>query len=180
MIIGGSWNPGVFNDQFSSTEDWETAELPFPDDGLKGRVVQGIGDRYTVSAKSANKDAAWEVMKFMYSLETMTTMYEKGMGVMGVAAANTGESDVRGVKALAPTKNDVILPVEPELPTITPDYNTVFQAIFDDNGSTMDEKLDGLTKTYNETLDKAIADGSLVAEDYVVADWDPLTWQPPS
>ena len=56
----------------------------------------------------------------------------------------------------------------------------MFQAIFDDNGSTMDEKLDGLTKTYNETLDKAIADGSLVAEDCVVADWDPLTWQPPS
>jgi len=178
MIIGGSWNPGVFNDQFKSTEDWETTELPFPDAGLTGRVVQGIGDRYTISAKSANKEAAWEVMKFMYSLETMTTMYERGMGVMGVAAANTGNSEVRGVKALAPTKNDVILPIEPELPTITPDNVTVFQGIFDDDGSTMDEKLDGLTKTYNDTLDKAIADGSLVAEDYVVADWDPMTWQP--
>lgn len=180
MIIGGSWNPGVFNDQFKSTEDWETAELPFPDDGLKGRVNQGIGDRYTISAQSANKEAAWEVMKFMYSLETMTTMYERGMGVMGVAAANTGESDVRGVKALAPTKNDLILPVEPELPTITPDNTTVFQEIFDDNGATMDEKLDALTTSYNDTLDKAIADGALVAEDYVVADWDPLTWQAPS
>jgi multiple sugar transport system substrate-binding protein len=180
MIIGGSWNPGVFNDQFKSTEDWETAELPFPDAGLTGRVGHGIGDRYTISAKSVNKEAAWEVMKFMYSLETMTAMYERGMGVMGVAAANTGNSEVRGVKALAPTKNDVILPIEPELPTITPDNVTVFQGIFDDNGSTMDEKLDGLTKTYNDTLDKAIADGSLVAEDYVVADWDPLTWQPKS
>ncbi|MGC4192579.1 MAG: sugar ABC transporter substrate-binding protein [Thermomicrobiales bacterium] len=180
MIIGGSWNPGVFNDQFKSTEDWETAELPFPDAGLTGRVGQGIGDRYTISAQSANKEAAWEVLKFMYSLETMTTMYERGMGVMGVAAANTGNSEVRGVKALAPTKNDLILPVEPELPTITPDNVTVFQEIFDDNGSSMDEKLDGLTKAYNDTYDKAIADGLLVAEDYVVADWDPMTWQPPS
>lgn len=180
MIIGGSWNPGVFNNQFNSTEDWDTTELAFPDSGIKGRVEQGIGDRYTISAKSANKDAAWEVLKFMYSLETMTTMYTKGMGVMGVAAANTGESDVRGVKGLAPTKNDLILPPQPELPTITPDYTTVFQTIFDDNGDKIDEALDGLTKSYNDTLDKAIADGSLVAEDYVIADWDPMTWQPPS
>ena len=36
-------------------------------------------------------------------------MYEKGMGVMGVAAANTGESDVRGVPLLAPTERDVII-----------------------------------------------------------------------
>ena len=36
MIIGGSWNPGVFNDQFASTEDWETAELPMPDGGQAG------------------------------------------------------------------------------------------------------------------------------------------------
>ncbi len=44
---------------------------------MKGRFQQGIGDRYTLSAASEKKDAAWEVMKFMYSVETMTTMYER-------------------------------------------------------------------------------------------------------
>ena len=134
MIIGGSWNPGVFNDQFSSTEDWETAELPFPDDGQQGRIQQGVGDRYTVSAESQNKEAAWEFMKWLYSVPIMTEMYEKGMGVMGVTAANTGESDVRGVALLAPTENDMIIPPEPELPTQTPDITTVMQMIFDDRG----------------------------------------------
>jgi hypothetical protein len=118
-------------------------------------------------------------LKFLYSVETMTSMYEQGMGVMGVAAANTGESTVRGVPKLAPTERDLIVPPEPELPTITPNYETVFQAIFDDQGSTMDQQLADVEKVYNDTLDKAVADGLLKREDFVIPDFDPLTWQPP-
>ncbi len=176
MIIGGSWNPGVFNDQFSSTEDWDTAELPMPDSGEAGRIRQYIGDRYTISAQSQNKEACWEVLKWLYSAEVMTEMYTRGMGVMGVAAANTGVSEVRGISKLAPTERDVIPPPEPELPTITPDWVTVFQGIYDDGGSTADEKLNGLTETYNKTYEDAVAAGSLVKEDYLVADWNGLTW----
>ena len=171
MIIGGSWNAGVFNDQFQSTEDWETAELPAPDGGLVGKFQQGIGDRYTVSAASQNKEAAWQVMKFFYSVPTMTAMYEKGMGVMAVAAANTGVSSVKGVPLLAPTPNDVIVPPEPELPTMTPDYQTIFQQAFDEGGATLDALLTDVTNRYNAALDEAIAAGTLVASDYVVADW---------
>ncbi|CAA9557304.1 MAG: hypothetical protein AVDCRST_MAG49-2202 [uncultured Thermomicrobiales bacterium] len=179
MIIGGSWNPGVFNDQFQSTEDWETAELPLPDSGQKGRVQQGIGDRYTISAASQNKDAAWEVLKFMYSQPTMTSMFEQGMGVMGVAAANTGESTVRGVPKLAPTERDVIIPPEPELPTMTPDYQTVMQTIFDDKGSTMDQKLTEVTTAYNDAFAQVVAEGKIAQSDFVIPEFDPMTWQPP-
>jgi ABC-type glycerol-3-phosphate transport system substrate-binding protein len=178
MIIGGAWNPGVFNDQFESTEDWETAYIPAPDGGPAGRHQQTMGDRYTLSAASEKKDQAWEVMKFLYSVETMTSMYEQGMGVMGVAAANTGESTVRGIPLLAPTESDLITPPEPELPTITPDYQTVFQAIFDDPSS-MDQQLVDVERVYNETLDKAVADGLLNLDEFVIPDFDPLTWQPP-
>jgi multiple sugar transport system substrate-binding protein len=179
IIIGGSWNPGVFNDQFNSEEDWETAFLPFPDGGQTGRIRQYIGDRYTISAQSANKDACWAFLTWLYSEEIMKEMYEKGMGVMGVAAANTGESDVRGIPALAPTENDVIPPPEPELPTVTPDNTTTLQMIFDDPG-TMEQALADLEARYNETYEAAVADGSLVAEDYLVPDWDGMTWVAPS
>lgn len=175
IIIGGSWNPGVFNDQFSSTEDWETAELPFPDDGQTGRIIQGVGDRYTISAQSQNKEAAWEFLTWLYSTEIMTEMYTRGMGVMGVAAANTGESDVRGIPGIAPTERDVIGPPEPELPTQTPDAVTALQMIFDDP-STMESALADLDTRYNDAFAAAVADGSLVAEDFVVADWDAMTW----
>jgi multiple sugar transport system substrate-binding protein len=174
MIIGGSWNPGVFNDQFKSTEDWDTAELPFPDDGIKGKILQGVGDRYTVSAESQNKEAAWEFMKWLYSVEVMTEMYERGMGVMGVAAANTGESDVRGIPGIAPTENDMIQLAEPELPTQTPDNTTVMQTVFDDI-STMDSAFADLDARYNAAFEAAVADGSIVAEDYIVPDWDPMS-----
>lgn len=178
MIIGGSWNPGVFNDQFKSTEDWETAYMPAPDAGLAGRMQQGIGDRYTLSAKGEKKDAAWEVLKYIYSLESMTTLYEQGMGVMGVAKANTGKSDVRGVPKLAPTEHDLIVPPTPELPTITPDQNTVLQAVLDADGKDMDKQLADVEKVYNETYQKLLADGTLKEEDFLIADFDPLTWQP--
>jgi multiple sugar transport system substrate-binding protein len=177
MIIGGSWNPGVFNDQFQSKEDWETAEIPRPDGGAKGRVEQTMGDRYSIAAPSQKKDAAWEVLKFMYSLETMTTMYERGMGVLGVAKANTGKSTVRGIAKLAPTAGDVILPVLPLLPAITPGTTTVLQTIYDDKGATMDQKLTDLDKTYNEAFEKEVADGKLKREDFIISDWDPMNWK---
>jgi ABC-type glycerol-3-phosphate transport system substrate-binding protein len=176
MIIGGSWNPGVFNDQFASSEDWTTAELPFPDSGQGGRILQGVGDRYTISAQSQNKDACWEFLSWLYSTEIMTEMYERGMGVMGIAAANTGESDVRGIPGIAPTENDVIPPPEPELPTQTPDTATTLQTIFDDP-STMDAALADLDARYNAAFEAAVADGSLVAEEYVVPEWDGMTWE---
>jgi multiple sugar transport system substrate-binding protein len=178
MIIGGAWNPGVFNDQFESTEDWETAYLPAPDSGLAGRFQQTMGDRYTLSASGENKEAAWEVMKFMYSVETMTRMYELGMGGMGVAAANTGESDVRGIPLLAPTENDLVTPPEPELPTMTPDYQTVMQKIWDDGGENMDQQLTEVEEAYNAAFDQVVAEGKLVKEDFVIPDFDPMTWQP--
>ena len=176
MIIGGSWNPGVFNDQFDSSEDWETAYLPDPDAGRSGRTRQYIGDRYTYSAMSENKEACWEFLKWLYSPEIMKEMYELGMGVMGVAEANTGESDVRGIPLLAPTENDLILPPEPELPQQTPDWQTVYQSVFD-QPDTMDTALQDLTDQYNTAYSQAVADGLMVAEDYLAEDWDPLTWQ---
>ena len=177
MIIGGSWNPGVFNDQFESTEDWTTAYLPEPDGGRTGRTRQYIGDWYTYSAMSEHKEECWEFLKWLYSPEIMKEMYELGMGVMGVAEANTGESEVRGISLLAPTENDLILPPEPELPQQTPDWVTVYQTIFD-QPETMDQALQDLTDQYNAAYEQAAADGLIDEEEYVVPDWDPLTWQP--
>jgi hypothetical protein len=105
----------------------------------------------------------------------MTEMYELGMGVMGVAAANTGESDVRGIPNLAPTENDVIPPPEPELPTVTPDNATTLQMVFDDPGS-MDTLLAELTTRYNDTYQAAIDDGSLDPDQFLVPDWNGMTW----
>jgi hypothetical protein len=154
--------------------------MPAPDSGLAGRMQQGIGDRYTLSAKGDKKDAAWEVLKYIYSLESMTTLYEQGMGVMGVAKANTGKSDVRGVPKLAPTEHDVIVPPTPELPTITPDQNTVLQAVLDSDGKDMDKQLGDVEKVYNDTYQKLLADGTLKEEDFLIPEFDPLTWQPPA
>jgi hypothetical protein len=101
------------------------------------------------------------------------------MGVMGVAAANTGDSDVRGVSLLAPTEDDQVPPPEPELPQQTPDAVTVYQTIFDEP-DTMDQALQDLTDQYNAAYEKAVADGLLNADDFHVADWDPLNWTPAS
>jgi hypothetical protein len=105
-------------------------------------------------------------------------MYEKGMGVMGVSKANTGKSSVRGVPKLAPTERDLIIAPTPELPTITPDDNTVMQGIWDDKGSTMDQKLAEVEKAYNDTFAKTVGEGKLKKEDFVISDFDALAWKP--
>jgi hypothetical protein len=40
----------------------------------------------------------------------------------------------------------------------------------------MDAALADLDERYNAAFEAAVADGSLVAEDYVVPDWDGMTW----
>lgn len=180
MIVGGSWNPGVFNDQFTSTEDWETAYLPLPDSGRAGKTKRyNPGDRYTFSAQTEYPEECWEFLKWLYSVEVMTEMYEKGMGVMGVADANTGDSEVRGVSLLAPTEDEQVPPPEPELPQQTPDWVTVYQTIFDEP-DTMDQALQDVTDQYNTAYEQAVADGLLNADDFHIADWDPLNWTPES
>ena len=52
------------------------------------------------------------------------------------------------------------------------------QGILDDGGTTADDKLAAVTDSYNTTMKKAVADGLIVAEDYIVPDFDPMTWKP--
>ncbi|HKG25842.1 MAG TPA: sugar ABC transporter substrate-binding protein [Thermomicrobiales bacterium] len=178
MVVGGSWNVGVFNDALETKEDWAVAELPRPDGGARGRVQQSLGDRYTIAASSKQKDAAWEVLKFIYSRESMTALYERGMGVMAVAAANTGRSTVRGVAGVAPTPGDLVIPPEPELTTFEGDPYTLMQQIWDERGRSMDERLADYENAANAAFDAQITAGDAKREDFTIPDFDPLTWNP--
>jgi len=80
------------------------------------------------------------------------------------------------VPMLAPTERDVIIPLEPELPTMTPDYQTVMQEIWDNDGGDMDAKLADLDTRYNEAFATTAAEGKIVAEDFIIPEFDPLTW----
>ncbi len=61
---------------------------------------------------------------------------------------------------------------------MTPDYQTVMQEIWDNDGGEMDAKLAELDTRYNEAFAAAVADGTLVAEDFTIPEFDPLTWTP--
>jgi multiple sugar transport system substrate-binding protein len=178
MIVGGSWNPGVFNDQFESTEDWETAELPPTRRRSPRPLLADDGRPLHPERRQRAKDAAWEVLKFLYSTETMNAMFTQGMGVMGVAAANYRRVGRPRRRQLAPTERDLIVPPEPELPTMTPDYQTVMQGIWDARGEGMDEQLAEVEAAYNAAFDQVVAEGKITREDFVIPDFDPLTWQP--
>ncbi len=178
IVVGGSWNIGVFVDEMKTTQPWDVAELPRPDGGALGRVQQTIGDRYTITAASPRKETAWRVLQYIYSPDVMRTMHERGMGVMAVAAANSGRSQIPGVAKVAPTPGDLVIPPEPELPTLSADPFTVMQQVVDEGGATMDRLLGDLDRAYNDALDQAVARGDLRREDFTISDFDPLTWQP--
>jgi len=108
----------------------------------------------------------------------MTALYERGMGVMAVAAANTGRSTVRGVAGVVPTPGDLVIPPEPELTTFEGDPFTLMQQIWDERGRSMDERLADYENAANAAFDAQIAAGEAKREDFIIPDFDPLTWNP--
>ena len=61
---------------------------------------------------------------------------------------------------------------------MTPDDQTVMQGIWDDEGCDMDAEAGRDRERYNDAFAKAVADGKLKREDFVIPDFDALTWKP--
>ena len=83
MIPAISWDVSVFNNQFEATCDWDICPYPAPE----GREVhkqwcqRGGGMLIGRTAAEKNPEATLEVYKFIYSLNTRKTMFERGINL---------------------------------------------------------------------------------------------------
>jgi len=177
MIIGGSWNPGVFVGQFKSDVDFGVADLPVPDEGRRGLAPAFFAYQWSISSKTKHPEEAWEVVKFTLSDEYLTAMVRAGKNMSTVPAVNTPEnlSLAKGMKECSDLTYHKVYPPTPEglLRLKGPPFIEVAAGIV--NGQLdMDKALEDLDRRLNEALEEAIGEGRIRLEDFLVPDFDPM------
>lgn len=83
MIPAVSWDVGVYTEQFPAKCDWGVAQYPAPDSREFVGHWNDRGSTMVMSKKAADKnpEEIMEVYKFLYSMETRTTIFEEGINL---------------------------------------------------------------------------------------------------
>ncbi len=163
MYLSFSTEPGVYKDQFPTEVDWAAALAPTLDGTRKGTSeIVSAGTWLGISEKSANKDAAWKFMQYMYGDEILTTYHEKGFGISVVPsiAEKAQNPDVPGMEGFLVGEFDSLWPVSP---VVTPEGATYGDDFFKYmlSGGDLAKITEDLNKRYNDALTKAAEKGDV-------------------
>ncbi len=154
--------PGVYQNQFPTKEDWDMAPLPTINGKVKGsNPIILAGGCFLMSGKTKHSEESWKVMKYLYSDELLAGYHENGLGIVLVPSvlkkARVPET-IKKWPAVQFDKNDKIWPKGPAVRPEGKDMYQVFVEII--YGVTdLDKGLDDLNNRYNSTYNKAISDG---------------------
>lgn len=163
MYLSFSTEPGVYKDQFPTTINWAGALAPTLDGQIKGTSeIVSAGTWLGISAQSANKEAAWKFMQYMYGDEILKTYHEKGFGIAVVPhiVEQAKNPDIAGMEGFLVGEHDSIWPVSPN---VTPEGANYADAFFKYMLSGGDAKsiTDDLNARYNAALAKAVEKGEV-------------------
>lgn len=177
MYFGGSWEPGVYADQFKTEVNWAAAPVPTLDGTVKGpSFISGLRWMY-ISSKTQYKEQAWKVMEY-FNTDTVQIPYqEKGYGnsVVPSVIKAAKKPEMKGMEYFVIGKEDAQWPTRPQERTLKIEgkpFNDVFAMVIMGKAD-FDKEVDGLNKKYNDALDAAIKDGT--EKDWKKADFDPAT-----
>lgn len=84
MKFAGSFDVGVYTQQFPAKCDWGVAPYPVANENEKYRQWMGMGGYFAMSKSAVEKvgeETAFEVFKFLHSDEILQKLYEKGMNL---------------------------------------------------------------------------------------------------
>jgi len=177
-----SWThsePGVYENQFPTKENWDVAQLPTIDGEVKGsQHILLAGRWFLMSASSKNKDKAWTVMSALYSDEVLAGYHERGLGTVIVPSAlkiAKQPPTIAKMPNLSMTEHDKIWPPAPsDMMNIVPEgrsmYDT-FAALIFGAEKDIDKTLADLTDRYNKALKDAIEAGTI--KEIIYPDFDP-------
>ncbi|MFD0672577.1 ABC transporter substrate-binding protein [Cohnella sp. GCM10027633] len=164
MYLSFSTEPGVYKDQFPTTINWGGALAPTLDGQIKGTSeIVSAGTWLGISAQSANKDAAWKFMQYMYGDDILKTYHEKGFGLAVVPhiVEQANKPEISGMEGFLVGEHDSIWPVSPN---VTPEGAVYADAFFKYMLAGGDAKAitDDLNARYNAALSKAVEKGEVV------------------
>lgn len=165
MYINHSAEPGVYKDQFPTTENWAAVTVPTTDGTIKG-ASQIIGGSYIgISADSAHKEAAWKFMEYVYSDGLQSEYYENGYGIslIPTVISSGKKPGIPGIEGFLPKRYDAIYPANPSAITEGSlegsKWTDAFSAyVF--TGGDVDGLIKDLDTRYNASLEKVRASGA--------------------
>jgi multiple sugar transport system substrate-binding protein len=176
MYLSFSSEPGVYKNQFPAKSRWAATLAPTVD-GVMDGASGFLGGQWLVMNKdSKNKEAAWKFMQYMYGDEVLTKYQEGGFGISMVPsiAEKAAKPDIAGIEGFLPTQYDAVWPLHPTVTVEGQNYNDVFFEYILQGGD-LDAIIADLNDLYNAALDKAKANGEVVAEP--MPDFDPAKMQ---
>lgn len=186
MMLGMSWDAGVFNNQFPCKIDWGIADFPTFDGEITGSVpaANPRGGMY-MSANSKHPEEQLEVYKFFQSEEYSKAMQDAGVYISGYKALAKPEllnSEIKGyVELNIPTEGLNVhyldVPSQPDITLDGDNFEKVMAAIVAGQID-IDKGISDLNKRYNEAIDVWSEKEGNDINKYIIPDYDPNTYVP--
>ena len=177
MYFGGSWEPGVYNDQFKTDINWGAVPVPTIGGEVKGASgLTGLRWLY-MSNTTEHKEAAWKVLEYFNSDDIQIPYAEKGLGnpVVPTVVEKAQPADVKGMADFKTSEVDAVWPAMPQERTLKIEgkpFNDIFAMIIMGQGD-FDSEAAGLNEKYNAALKAAIESGA--TKDYKDPEFDPIS-----
>ncbi len=154
--------PGVYESQFPTEENWNCAQIPTVSGNVDGKQQLWFGGTmFGINPDTSYPQQAWEVFQFLHSDEVMSGYYTAGLGTVMIPSAvenATPPESISKMPDLAINDDDVQYPVMPTVVVEGKDYYTVMvECIF---GMTdIDTAIEDLNTRYNAAYNKAVEAG---------------------
>lgn len=161
-----SWThsePGVYQHQFPTKENWDIAPLPTITGKAQGSNRINLAGRFwLMSSKTKHPKEAWKVMEFLYSDELLAEYHERGLGLVMVPSVVAKAKEPETIKKWPAIKFDKHDKIWPNIPLdVRPEgkdmYQVFAQIIF--GVTDLNQGIDDLNHRYNTAFEKAIREG---------------------
>ena len=169
MIPAISWDVSVYNNQFKAECDWDICAYPAPDgrEVYKQWCQRGGGMIIGRSAAEKNPEATMEAYKFIYSLNTRKTMFERGINLSAkndvLEVYDKDVVDPRFVKFAEFVDESVRFATNENFAVEGDNFQTLFQKVWMGD-LTLDAAIKDYAARYERDFKKAVAKGEYDVE----------------
>ncbi len=161
MKFAGSFDVGVFNEQFPAKCEWGVAPYPVADENERYLQYMGMGGYFAMSKSAVEKvgeEKAFEVFKFLHSDDILKKLYQKGMNLpydYSIIDSVTPDENMKGWKEFAELLKISTNGYQGAGVEITGEKNaaSVFSAGLWMGEMTSDEAIAELDERYNRGMD---------------------------
>lgn len=161
----------VLTEQFPAKMEWGVAQLPTLDGEIRGSEACNPNTGWMMSASTTHSKEAWEVIAYFESENVLKGYLEGGyaLPISKYMEEKIDKTKIGRMADFAGADYEAVLPVAP---SVTPEGETYRDALWNaclQDGSSIDETIAKLNKTYNDALDKEVKMGKtkrLVIKDY--------------